>query len=188
MSNNSLFRIAGIAGILGALLMLAMTFAIGAAVSVASPLYMTLSLLSVLAGIILVAGLYALYRGEAGSLSLVAAVLSVIGYLLFGVAALMKIEFPSPVLTVGDVLVYIVGVTLFSWLAQRTGKMPRLVPIVGYLAALSGLVIYLLVYGTGASMDNPTTSLSVFYFLYLFLVIVWLIWTGYGLLRRAKAQ
>jgi hypothetical protein len=186
--NNGLFRIAGIAGILGALLMLAMSLVIGTAGAGASPsvspLSTTLSLLSVVAGIILVVGLFVLYRGAAGALSLAAFAISLIGYLLFAVATITKAPYPSPVLTAGDILVYIVGVALFSWLALRTGKLPRALAIAGFLAALTGVVSYLLVFGTGATMENPTPVLTVFYFLYLVLAVIWLFWTGLGLLRR----
>jgi len=179
MSNNTIFRIAGICGILSAVLMLAMTFA-GDPNSGLSPLF---TVPNVVLGIIFAAGLYLLYRSEQSGLSLAAIVFSVIGYLLFLVAGLTGARFPSPVLSVADILVYIVGMSLFSWLAYGTRKMPRILAIGGFLGALAGVVTYILVLGTGASIEQPTPVLSAFYVLYLILVVIWLAWTGISLLR-----
>jgi hypothetical protein len=179
VSNNNILRIAGIAGILSAVLMLAMTFT-GDPNSGMSPLF---TVPNVVLGIVFAVGLYLLYRDEQSGLSLAAIVFSVIGYLLFLVASLTGAKFPSPVLSAADILVYIVGMSLFSWLAYGTHKMPRILAIVGFLGALTGVVTYILVLGTGASMEQPTPVLSAFYFLYLIGVVVWLVWTGISLLR-----
>jgi hypothetical protein len=183
VSNHTILRIAGIAGILSAVLMLAMTFA-GNPNSGLSPLF---TVPNVVIGIVFAVGIYLLYRGEQSGLSLAAIVFSVIGYLLFLVASLTDAKFPSPVLSAADILVYIVGMSLFSWLAYGTRKMPRILAIVGFLGALAGVVTYILILGTGASIEQPTPLLSAFYFLYLIGVIVWLAWTGYILLS-GKAQ
>ena len=191
MSNNTLFRIAGISGILSALAMLVLSFASDPN-SGMSPVF---AVPNAVLGIIFVAGLYVLYRSEASTLSLTAAAISVIGYLLFVVASLMQVTFPSPVLAVADSAVYIVGLTLFSWLAYRTHKMPRLLAFVGFLAALAGVGSYVLMSVTGASvtsMENLPPVLMALYFVYLIGVVVWLAWTGIGLLRMkpeaAQAQ
>jgi len=185
MSNKTIFRIAGISGILSALAMLVLSFA-GDPNKGMSPVY---AVPNAVLGIIFVAGLYVLYRSEASTLSLAAAAASVIGYLLFVVASLMQITFPSPLLAAADIAVYILGLTLFSWLAYRTHKMPRLLPLVGLLAALSGVVTYILMLGAGASAENPSGVLGIFYFLYLILVVIWLVWTGISLqLKKSETM
>ena len=191
MSNNTLFRIAGISGILSALAMLVLSFTSDPN-SGMSPVF---AVPNAVLGIIFVAGLYVLYRSEASTLSLTAAAISVIGYLLFVVASLMQLTFPSPVLAVADSAVYILGLTLFSWLAYRTHKMPRLLAFVGFLAALAGVGSYVLMSVTGASVTSMETLppvLMALYFVYLIGVVVWLAWTGIGLLRMkpeaAQAQ
>ena len=60
-------------------------------------------------GIIFVAGLYLLYRSEASTLSLAAAAVSVIGYLLFVVASLMQASSLAQYSLLADITVYIVG-------------------------------------------------------------------------------
>lgn len=189
MSSN-VFRIAGIAGILSAALMLVLTFT-----SSSSTMPLAFTLLSTVLGIILVVGLYLLYRSEAAGLSMAAVAISVIGYLLFVVASLMKLSFPSPLLAAADICVFILGLALFSWLAYRTRKMPRLLAIIGFLAALAGVGSYVAVATTGADftdMANLPPAVMLFYALYLIGVVVWLAWTGLALLRlkpeMAQAQ
>ena len=182
MSNNTLVRIAGISGILSAVLMLVMSATIDTSGGM-SPMY---AVPIAVLGIIFVAGLYVLYRNEASTLSLAAAAISVIGYLLFVVASLMQLAFPSPVLAAADIAVYILGLTLFSWLAYRTHKMPRLLAFVGFLAALAGAGSYVMMSVTGASvtsMENLPPVLMALYFVYLLGVVVWLAWTGISLLQ-----
>ena len=186
MSNNTLVRIAGLSGILSAVLMLVMSATIDTSGGM-SPMY---AVPNAVLGIIFVAGLYVLYRSEASTLSLTAAAISVIGNLLFVVASLMQLAFPSPVLAAADIAVYILGLTLFSWLAYRTHKMPRLLAFVGFLAALAGVGSYVLMSVTGASvtsMESLPPVLMALYFVYLLGVVVWLAWTGISLLRVKPA-
>ncbi len=186
MSNNTLFRIAGICGILSALAMLVLSFTSDPS-SGMSPVF---AVPNAVLGIIFVAGLYVLYRSEASTLSLTAAAISVIGYLLFVVASLMQVTFPNPLLAAADSAIYILGLTLFSWLAYRTHKMPRLLAFVGFLAALAGVGSYVLMSVTGASvtsMESLPPVLMALYFVYLLGVVVWLAWTGISLLRVKPA-
>ena len=182
MSSNNLYRIAGIAGILSAIFMLAFT-------AVADPATGALLLYTVassLVGIILAAGLYALYRSEAPALSLAAGGISVIGYVLSVVASLMQVTFPHPLLAAADIAIYIVGLSLFSWLAYRTHKMPRLLAVVGFLAALAGAGSYVVMAITGTvftSYENLPPVLMALFIVYLIGVVIWLVWTGIGLLR-----
>ena len=186
MSNNTLVRIAGLSGILSAVLMLVMSATIDTSGGM-SPMY---AVPIAVLGIIFVAGLYVLYRSEASTLSLTAAAISVIGYLLFVVASLMQVTFPNPLLAAADSAIYILGLTLFSWLAYRTHKMPRLLAFVGFLAALAGVGSYVLMSVTGASvtsMESLPPVLMALYFVYLLGVVVWLAWTGISLLRVKPA-
>lgn len=179
MSSNNLY---GIAGILSAIFMLAFT-------AVADPATGALLLYTVassLVGIILAAGLYALYRSEAPALSLAAGGISVIGYVLAVVASLMQVTFPHPLLAAADIAIYIVGLSMFSWLAYRTHKMPRLLAVVGFLAALAGAGSYVVMAITGTvftSYENLPPVLMALFIVYLIGVVIWLVWTGIGLLR-----
>ena len=191
MSNNNLFRIAGISGILSAIMMV--VFSLSGDPS--SGMSTAFTVVSAVLGILLVAGLYLLYRGEAPTLSLAASAISVIGYVLFVVASLMQVTFPNPVLAAADIAVYILGLSLFSWLAYRMHKMPRLLAVVGFLAALAGAGSYVIMSVTGTSFtgyENLPPVLTVLFIVYLLGVVVWLAWTGISLLRMkpeaAQAQ
>lgn len=187
MSNNNIFRIAGISGILAAIAMLVLTLASDPSNSGMSPLF---AVPSAVLGILFVAGLYLLYRGQAPTLSLVAAAASVIGYLLFLAGSFMQLTFPNPMLEAADILIYVVGLSLFSWLAFRTQKMPRMLAIVGFLTALAGVGAYVVAWVTGASFTSMETLppvLMALYAIYLIGVVVWFAWTGFGLLRMKPA-
>ena len=182
MSSNNLYRIAGIAGILSAILMLA--FSAVADPATGAPLLYTVVSASV--GIILVAGLSALYRSEASALSLAAGGISVIGYVLSVVASLMQVVFPHPMLAAADIAIYIVGLSMFSWLAYRTHKMPRLLAVVGFIAALAGVGSYVVMATTGTvftGFENLNPVLMALFIVYLIGVVIWLAWTGISLLR-----
>lgn len=183
MNNQSIIRYGGIAGILSAILMLVLSFTVDPASGIPLPY----TVVSLAVGIVLVAGLHLLYRSEASTLSLAASAISVIGYVLFVVASLMQVAFPSPVLAAADIAVYILGLSLFSWLAYRTHKMPRLLAVVGFVAALAGVASYIMMSATGASvtsMENLPPVLMALFTVYLIGVVVWLAWTGVVLLRR----
>ena len=138
-----------------------------------------------LAGIVLTVGLYQLYRQEAATLSRVAAGLSLLGYLLFAIVSFAWN--PENILvSLGDILIYVVGVPLFSWLAYTTQKLPRLLSMVGYLAGLAGLAGYILRFGAGVEPSNVNHPLAgvagILYMIYFIAVLGWLIWTGISLL------
>ncbi len=186
MSSNNLYRIAGIAGILSAIFMLA--FSAVADPATGAPLLYTVASSSV--GIVMVAGLYALYRSEASALSLTAGAISVIGYVLSVVASLMQVTFPHPMLAAADIAIYIVGLSMFSWLGYRTHKMPRLLAVVGFVAALAGAGSYVVMAITGTvftSYENLPPVLMALFIVYLIGVVIWLAWTGISLLRMKPA-
>jgi hypothetical protein len=112
---------------------------------------------------------------------------SIVGYLLFAAGSLLALVFPHPILEAADILIFIVGLGLFSWLAFRTHKLPRLLAIVGFVAALVGASTYIVTWVTGASFEGAPPMLMVLYFFYLIGVVVWLAWTGIALLRLKPA-
>ena len=194
MSSNNLVRIGGIAGIVAAICMIGLTFSVDPATfAPTSPLYPVFMWGGNIAGIVLTVGLYQLYRKEAATLSLAAAAISLLGSLLFVVITSFGTFNPGNIwVSIADILVYVVGVPLFSWLAYSTRKLPRALAIVGFLAGLAGLGIYALKFGAGVEPTNPNHPLIgvmyALYFAYLILVLVWLAWTGVSLVSgKAKA-
>jgi hypothetical protein len=189
MLNNNFLRIAGVAGIITALCMVGMiltsdpqTFA------PTSPLFSVFLWGGNLAGIVLTIGLYQFYCQEAATWSLVAAGLSLLGYLLFVIASFGPFNPENILVRVADILVYVVGVPLFSWLAYTTRKVSRPLSTVGFLAGLAGVGVYALALGAGVDPANPNHPLMgvmyAFYSAYLILVLVWLVWTGFALVLR----
>ena len=188
MSKN-LTRIAGIAGILSVVLMVGIFMTLGSE-GTPGTFAKALMLGSLILGIVFVVGLYYFYRLEAATLSLVALVVSVLGYLLFliNAKAFLSYDYSSLPIIIADILVYVVGVPLFSLLALQTHKMNRPVAITGFLAGLAGLVIYILSFGFGADAAHPEASLAglanIVYYLYFLLAFGWVLWTGIILLRQ----
>ena len=194
MSNNNFPRIAGIAGILSVVLAVAGYMTTGTTSSMPSgPLFVTLTVASNLAGILFVVGLYLLYRAEAATLSLVAVAFSIVGGLLFLIiGAFMTYDFNNPLIMIADISVYIVGLGLFTWLGYQSRKMPRSLTIVGLLAALSGVGVYVLKLGAGVdAITTPNAPLagvaSIFYYAYFLLAFGWVLWTGI-VLMSGKAK
>ncbi len=188
MFNNNLTRIGGIAGIVSAILMLALTAVMGSDTS--SPFLTVYFLVGGVLGLALTGGLFVYFREE-GTVAVVAAAASAIGYLFFIIAGLLSLSFENPIIALGDALVYIVGVPLFSWLAYRTGKMSRILAIIGFVAGAAGLTNYTVTIITGADWTNPNDPmagvLSAIYMVYLIAVLIWLLWTGYSLVS-AKTE
>lgn len=183
MSSNNLVRFAGISGIIVAVCMLGFMFSVDPETfKPNSPLFSAFLWGSVAFGIIFTVGLYSFYRHESPTGSLVATAISLIGYVLFGVAS-FSWQPGSLVTTIGDIAIYIVGVALFSWLAYSTRQVSRILAIVGFVSALSGIAEYALA-STLGEKAGATTAL---YMVYFFLSLVWLVWTGVSLLR-AKTQ
>jgi hypothetical protein len=188
MFNNNLLRVGGIAGIVSAILMLALTAVMGSDTS--SPFLTVYFLVGGVLGLALTGGLFVYFREE-GTVAVVAAAASAIGYLFFIIAGLLSLSFENPIIALGDALVYIVGVPLFSWLAYRTGKMSRILAIIGFVAGAAGLTNYTVTIITGADWTNPNDPmagvLSAIYMVYLIAVLIWLLWTGYSLVS-AKTE
>jgi hypothetical protein len=185
MSSNSFVRVAGIAGILSAVCMVGFMFTVDqTTMTPNSPLFPVLLWVNVLTGIVLTVGLYQFYRQASPTLGLVATAISLLGYLLFAIVSFAWN--PENILvSIGDTLIYIVGVSLFSWLGYSTRKMPRILSIVGFLAGLAGLAGYVLRFGAGVETSNPNHPLAgvagILYLIYFAAVLVWLVWTGISL-------
>jgi hypothetical protein len=94
--------------------------------------------------------------------------------------------------TTGDIAAYIVGVTLFSWLALSTRRLPRALAIADFLSALAGFADYALTFALGgesAIANSPLGGVATgLYAAYFLLTIVWLIWTGVSLLLAKVAR
>ena len=185
MSSNSFVRIAGVAGIIAAVCMIGFMFTVDqATMTPNSPLFPVLVWGNILAGIVLTVGLYQLYRQDVPTSSLVAAAISLLGYLLFAIVSFAWN--PENILVaIGDILIYIMGVSLFSWLGSSTRKMPRPLSMVGFLVGLAGLAGYVLRFGAGVEPSNPNHPLAsvmgILYLLYFIAVLVWVVWTGVSL-------
>ena len=183
MSNHNILRLAGIASILAAIGMVGVTFSMDQETYMPnSPLFSVFSWGSIILGIVLSVGLYMFYRQEAATLALVAAAVSILGVLIYGAAALAW-QPGNPMIFIGDMATYVVGVALFSWLALKTKKVSRFLAYVGFVSALSGIIEYALAF----TMGEKAAAAMTFYFIYTLLTLVWLVWTGISLLR-AKPQ
>ncbi len=181
MSTNSIFRISGIASILSAVFMVVGYATMGPNMTPTASTPM-IYLLSIVCGLIMAIGLYLVYRSGASTLSLVAAALSVLGYVLFIVTTISGNMSPTnPMQAIADILVFIVGMGMFSWLAYSSSKMPRILAIIGIIGAIAGAISYVLGVVLGGGGTEPTGITAIFYYVYFLGVLIWLIWTGYWL-------
>lgn len=189
MATNNMLRVAGIAGILSGLLMVGAYFTFSPDMKPTSltPLVMGTWLIC---SAILAVGLYMLYRDSDMTLSIVALIASILGCILFIIVVLQGFDMNSALAPASDILLYVVGTVLFSWLALRTGKMPRVLAYVGVGAAVAGALMYIISWASGVRLQDGTSSMSIttiIYYLYFLLVLVWVIWTGY-ILAAGKAK
>jgi hypothetical protein len=68
--------------------------------------------------------------------------------------------------------------------------MPRLLAVVGLVAALAGAVSYVVMASTGTvftGYENLSPVLMALFIVYLIGVVIWLVWTGISLLRMKPA-
>jgi hypothetical protein len=122
MSSNSFVRVAGIAGILSAVCMVGFMFTVDqTTMTPNSPLFPVLLWVNVLTGIVLTVGLYQFYRQASPTLGLVATAISLLGYLLFAIVSFAWN--PENILvSIGDTLIYIVGVSCLVGLATARAR------------------------------------------------------------------
>lgn len=174
MNNSSLFRIGGVAAILGTLLLF------GAA---AFPVLMGI-------GMLLMALFYfALDRFHGSSpLGLVAvgsAVVGAIGILFTGIT-------PSTLFNVFMVLAFMLPALLAGLAVRGKPGFPRILPILGIVGGALGIVnaiINIAGGGDWTNFSNPTLTLlsNLTYYPATLLVAVWLLWSGVVLLRAKAA-
>lgn len=189
MSNYNFLRIAGIFGMLAAACMIGYTFTIDPATATPnSPIFPLFFWMGIVAGIVFTIGLYQFYSHEAATLSMVAAGVSLLGYVLFAITGFGPFNPENILVRIADILVYVVGVPLFSWLAYTTPQGSRPLAILGFLAGLAGVAGYALTFGAGVNSTDTTHPLIGvlygLYFAYLILVVVWLAWSGFALANR----
>ncbi|NUQ83700.1 MAG: hypothetical protein HUU11_03210 [Anaerolineales bacterium] len=186
MSPNNLIRIAGIAGIVSAVCTIGISFTIDQTTyAPTSPLYWVFVVGGGLAGILLAIGLYLLYRKEVPALSLIAVLLSTLGYLLFLATAFTPSKPGDIAVVLADTLSNIIGVALFSWLAYNTRKLPRALAFIGFANSIVAGTMYAVALGAGVNPTNPNHPLTgvvmALYLAYFILLLIWSMWTGIAL-------
>jgi hypothetical protein len=158
MSNNNFLRIAGIAGILNMVCWLGGLGTGNPDLSAPTTPLNDMFFYGVgLTGIVLTIGLYLLYRQDAAKLNVVAAAISVLGYLVLIIGTLTKVD---P--TAGGLVIFVVildgaisvGMFLFSWFAFSTRRMPRLLSIIGMIGGVAGVLVAVINQITGVG-TNP---------------------------------
>lgn len=186
MSNRNLFRIGGIAVLLSVLL------SFGA---YAAPIFLAIG--SLLFAVFIFV-LYRLFSDSAPTLSLVTAVVGIVGAVVLAVMV-----FASPTVLPNNALSNIA--TWASWflpplafglLAYRHSNlgMSRTLGIIGIMGGLGGLGNLIVTLAAGGDWSNPTNPAlgSVImgtYYVGMLITLVWLVWSGIVLLRgTGKAQ
>jgi len=190
--NTNPYRLGGIAAFLSIALIAADTVITG----VVSPANVPLSsrILNSAAALILIPMLYALYvihRDQAPTLSRVAW-FEYLGTVVLYVTCLLALNLrPLALYNFAFAAVNMMPSLLFGILIARQPQagMPRALGILGVVAGVFGIVRYvLLTLGGGDWMNLNNTALQpIIFFSYIgwiFLSVVWLIWSGVLLLRR----
>jgi hypothetical protein len=172
MNNTSLCRIGGISAILGLLLVVS-GFAIPALLGI---------------GMLLLALFYyALNRSHGSSMLGLAAVgsaaVGAFGLLVTGVT-------PSAVFNVFMVLAFMLPALLAGLAARGEADFPRILPIIGIVGGALGIangIINIAGGGDWTNLSNPTLGLlsNLTYYPAALLVLVWLVWGGIHLIRKA---
>lgn len=184
MSNNNFLRIAGIAGILNMVCWLGGLFTSSPDLSAPTTPLNDMFFYGVgLTGIVFTIGLYLLYRLDAATLNLVAAAISVLGYLVLIIGTLTKADPTAGGVVIVDGAISI-GMFLFSWFSYSTRRMPRLLSIIGMIGGVAGVLVAVINQLTGVGTNPlPETPIiqvvgGVIFFSYSIGLLVWLAWTG----------
>ena len=190
--NTTPYRLGGISAFLSIALILVDTIVTG----VVSPANVPLSsrLLNSAAALILVPMLYALYvihRDQAPTLGRVAW-FEYLGAVVLYVICLLALNLrPLALYNFAFAAVNMIPSLLFGILMARQPQsgMPRGLGILGIVAGILGIVRYILVTlggGDWTDLSNPALQPIIFfsYIGWIFLSVIWLIWTGILLLRR----
>jgi hypothetical protein len=170
-SANTLFRLGGIAAILGIL------FTLG---------YAVVPLLLGIGALVMAVYYFALYRGELSMLNL-AATLSAAG----GAILLLFIKIgPSQIYGIALAAAIFVPALLAGLAANGRAGFPRALAIAGILGGVFGLLNYVVVAIGGGDYTNPNSpALTPFiwatYIPAMLATLVWLVWGGIHLFRKA---
>jgi hypothetical protein len=174
MNNPSLFRIGGIAAILGIVLIFA---------SEAIPVLLGI-------GLLLTAVFYfAVHKSHGSStLGLAAAGSAVVG----AIGLLINGTDPSTIVNVLMVLGYMLPAVLAGLAVRGKPGFPRTLPIIAVVGGALGIVnaiVNIAGGGDWTNLSNPTLQLlsNLTYYAAALLVVVWLVWTGILLLRVKEA-
>ncbi len=169
MLSNNLFRFAGYAAILSAVLTV-VAIGVGITSDMNNMLGLVCSIASSILFVPVVYALYLVHRAQSPGLALAAAILTIVGdiaSIFFDPAA------PANAPLSGIITVILgIGVLLFGWLAFGNNQMPRGIPIVVWLAGglvvLSGILFLI----GSVELGGLVSFASVIPF------IVWAVWLG----------
>lgn len=177
MSNNNLFRIGGIAIILGILLMFA---------GYAMPSLMWIGAL------FFAVFYYALFRffgDKSPSLNLSGVVLGVGGSILWALTLFMNTT-TGLLYNFASLAAFFLAPLFFGLLVYRNANLPRALAIFGIVAGVFGFLNFVIVTIAGGDYMNPnnpalTPMILATYYVGMLAGIVWLIWSAIVLLRKA---
>jgi hypothetical protein len=170
-STNNLYRVGGVAAILGILIMFGAT---------------TLPLLVGIGFLVLAAYYFALYRADSSALNLIATLSTVGG----GVLALFTAATPNHLYNVAFVTGLVLP-PLFAGLAfNGKADFPRALAIAGIVGGVFGILNFVVAAIGGGDYTNPNNP-ALTPFIYgtyapsMLAIMVWLVWGGIRLFRKA---
>lgn len=182
MSSQSLYRLGGLAAILGLILC-----------------FGSYALLGLLAGAVLmlavfVVALYRLFRDKAPGLSLAALIVAIGGAVVAGMTVLVTGSQTGMLVAAGAWAIYFLPPLVFGFLAyqHRSAGLPRGLAVCGLVGGVFGLINNSLVIIGGGDYANPSLPalaplIGVTYLLATVPTLVWLVWAGLALLRPGAA-
>ena len=177
MSNNNLFRIGGIAIILGILLMIA-GFAVPALLGVGALFFAVFY--------------YALYRyfgDQSPSLNLLAAILGVGGSIFYAVIAFLNIT-TGLLFNLATLVAFFLAPLVFGLLAYPTASLPRMLAIFATVAGVFGFLNFVIVTIGGGDYTNPNNPalnpmILGTYYVGMLAGVIWMVWSAIILFRKA---
>jgi hypothetical protein len=182
VSGNTVYRVGGIAAILGIVLSIG-SYAVPALLAIGS-----------LAVAVFIFALYRLFSPYSSALSLAATVLGIIGAVAL---AIMSLPSGAPNNSLSNLAIWatwFLPPLAFGFLASRhpAAGMPRLLAIVGIVGGVFGLINVIATLIGGGDWSNPNNPalspvIMASYYVGMLFVLVWLVWTGIVLLRSKAA-
>lgn len=170
-STNNLFRVSGLAAILGILVMFGAT---------------TLPVLVGIGILVIAAYYFALYRAESSALNLIATLSAIGGAIL----ALFTAATPNHLYNVAFMAGLVLPPLLAGLAANGKAGFPRALAIAGIVAGVFGVLNFVVVAIGGGDYTNPnnpalTPLIYGTYIPSMLAVLVWLVWGGIRLFRKA---